>query len=72
MGVKVRKDPKKADSFANAGTYGWSGALGTHFFVSPEKHLEATFVMNRSDIGGSGSYISKKVEELVFSVWANH
>lgn len=69
LGVKVRKSPEKANSNATKGTYGWSGAYGTHLFVSPTDGLSASFCMNRADIGGSGSYISKKVEELVFNIW---
>lgn len=71
LGVKVRQNPKKANSFASQGTYGWSGAFGTHFFISPNEKLAAVFAMNRAEIGGSGSYISRKVEELVFSTWGN-
>lgn len=69
LGVKVRQDPKKANSPATEGTYGWSGAFGTHLFVSPRDHLCASLSMNRSDIGGSSSYISHMTEKLVFSVW---
>ena len=69
LGMKIRQDPKKANVPATEGTYGWSGAFGTHFFISPKDNLEVVFMMNRSDIGGSGSYISKKVEELVFGIW---
>ena len=69
LGMKIRQDPKKANVPATEGTYGWSGAFGTHFFISPKDHLEVVFMMNRSDIGGSGSYISTKVEELVFGIW---
>lgn len=69
LGVKVRRDPKKAESFATEGAYGWSGAYGTHMVISPKDGISLTFVMNRADIGGSGSYISRKVEELVFGIW---
>ena len=69
LGVKVRQDPEKAGSYATAGTYGWSGSYGTHLFVSPRDHLCAAFSMNRAEIGGSGSYISREVEKLVFSIW---
>lgn len=69
LGVKIRQDPAAAKSYATEGTYGWSGAFGTHFFVSPKDELEAVFMTNRSDLGGSGSYISTKVEELVFGIW---
>ena len=67
LGVRIRQE----DQFCTPGTYGWSGALGTHFFVSPEDKLEVVFATHRSDLGGSGSYISRKVEELVFSIWGN-
>lgn len=69
LGMKIRQDPKKANITATEGTYGWSGAFGTHFFISPKDNLEVVFLMNRSDIGGSGSYISTKVEEMVFGIW---
>ncbi len=69
LGVKIRTDPEKAGSFATRGTYGWSGAFGTHFFVSPEDDLEAVFMTNRSDLDGAASPVSRKVEELVFSMW---
>lgn len=69
LGVKIRQNPSLSESFATEGAYGWSGAFGTHFFVSPKENLEAVFVTNRSDLGGSGSYISTKVEELVFGIW---
>ena len=68
LGMKIRQNPKAAKSFATVGTYGWSGAFGTHFFVSPKDQLEAVFVTNRSDLGGSGSYISTRVEELIFGI----
>ena len=69
LGMKIRQDPQKAKSAATEGTYGWSGAFGTHFFISPKDSLEVVFMMNRSDIGGSGSFISQKVESMVFDIW---
>ncbi len=70
LGVKIRQNPSLGKSFATAGTYGWSGAYGTHFIVSPKDRLSAVFMTNRSDIGGSGSYVSRKIEELVFSIYS--
>ncbi len=66
LGMKIRQDPKRGNSPCTQGTYGWSGAFGTHFFVSPADDLEAVWVTNRTDLGGSGSYISKEIERLVF------
>ena len=71
LGMMIRQDPKKAESFARKGTYGWSGHYGTHFFVSPEDNLVVVFMMARSDIGGVESYISKKVEELIFTIYGD-
>ena len=63
--LKVRKDPDKAGSHAYRGTYGWSGAFGTHMFVSPEQRLAVTFMMNRENIGGADSYIIDELEALI-------
>lgn len=70
LGVKLRQDPARGNSFATQGTYGWSGAFGTHFFISPKDKLDCVFMVNRSDLNGAGSYISNKVEELVFGLFA--
>ena len=69
--MKIRKDPQKAKSACTAGTFGWSGAFGTHFFVSPKDHLSAVWMMNRSDIDGAGSYISKKSRSLCSAALRN-
>ena len=66
LGVKIRQDPAKGNLPVTAGTYGWSGAFGTHFFISPKDDLSCVWMTNRTDLGGSGSYISAKIEELVF------
>jgi CubicO group peptidase (beta-lactamase class C family) len=71
LGMLIRQDPEEAESFAKKDTYGWSGHYGTHFFVSPEDKLQVVFMMARSDIGGWGSYIIKKVEELVFAIYGD-
>ena len=70
LGVKIRQDKEKGGFVATEGTYGWSGAFGTHLFISPKDHLECVFVSNRSDAGGSGFYISREVEDMVFRVFA--
>ena len=67
LGVLIRQESE----VCTPGTYGWSGALGTHFFVSPADKLEVVFATHRADLGGSGSYISRNVEELVFDLWGN-
>ena len=71
LGVKIRQDPIKGKTSATKGTYGWSGAYGTHFFVSPTDNMECVFVTNVSNIGGASSKVSFKVEELVFGIFAD-
>lgn len=70
LGVKIHQNPGISDDPATEGTYGWSGAFGTHFFISPKDHLEAVFLTNRTDLGGSGSYISKELERIIFDIWS--
>lgn len=69
LSVKIRQDTSRTGTNATEGTFGWSGALGTHFFVSPKDRLEAVFATNRADAGGSGFYISSKIEEMIFDIW---
>ncbi len=69
LGVKIRQEPKKSGSYVTSETYGWSGAFGTHFVISPKDNIEAVFMTNRSDLGGSGSYISTEIEKMVFGIW---
>jgi CubicO group peptidase (beta-lactamase class C family) len=39
LSVRVVSDPAARRTMVSKGTFGWSGAYGTHFFVDPEKHL---------------------------------
>jgi CubicO group peptidase (beta-lactamase class C family) len=39
LSVRVVNDPVKRITSLSKGSFGWSGAYGTHFFVDPSKHL---------------------------------
>jgi CubicO group peptidase (beta-lactamase class C family) len=39
LGVRVVTDHAKRGTMLSDGTYGWSGAQGTHFFVDPREQL---------------------------------
>ena len=45
MAVEVVVDPAKAGTFRSAGSFGWDGAFGTHFWVDPEKDLVAVLLI---------------------------
>jgi CubicO group peptidase (beta-lactamase class C family) len=39
LSVRVVTDPVARRTAVSKGTFGWSGAYGTHFFVDPEKRV---------------------------------
>ena len=41
------------DSVLPAGSYGWSGAFGTHFWIDPSRHLVAVLMINLANAGGA-------------------
>ena len=47
------------------GSYGWSGAYGTHFWVDPVNGITAVYLKNSRYDGGSGSLTGKHFEEDV-------
>ncbi|MGI6576514.1 MAG: serine hydrolase domain-containing protein [Eubacteriales bacterium] len=71
LSVSIRQDPERAKSFATAGTYGWSGHFGSHFFISPADKVQAVFMINCAQTDSTGASFLEKVEELVFGVFRN-
>lgn len=67
LGMRIRQDKERGKFAPTEGTYGWSGAFGTHFIISPADKLEAVWLTNISNAGGSGSKVSKNIEELIFT-----
>jgi CubicO group peptidase (beta-lactamase class C family) len=41
LSMRVVTDPAARNSFLTAGSFGWSGAFGTHFWVDPKEKLVA-------------------------------
>ena len=39
LSVRVVTDPVARDTYLSKGSFGWSGAYGTHFWVDPEQNL---------------------------------
>jgi CubicO group peptidase (beta-lactamase class C family) len=46
LGVRVVSDHAKAGVFLSNGSFGWSGATGTHFWVDPAENLVAVLMTN--------------------------
>lgn len=51
----------------SAGSFGWSGAFGTHFWVDPSKQLVAVYMSNLLDGGGAGAATAFEFERDVMA-----
>jgi CubicO group peptidase (beta-lactamase class C family) len=49
LSVRVVNDPIARDSFMSSGTFGWSGAYGTHFFVDPRERIVGILMTQTPD-----------------------
>jgi CubicO group peptidase (beta-lactamase class C family) len=49
LSVRVVTDPVARNSFLSEGSFGWSGAYGTHFWVDPKEKLIAVAMTQTSD-----------------------
>ncbi len=50
-------------SFVEDGSYGWSGAYSTHFFVDPKDEIVGVLMINLNMYGGSGAPSAKEFEK---------
>lgn len=48
-----------------AGSYGWSGAWGTHFWINPKRKVVAVFMGNETGAGGAGAQSARDFEMAV-------
>src|SRR5262245_11712520 len=44
LGVRVVSDPPTRNTWLSEGTFGWSGAYNTHFFIDPKEKIVAIFM----------------------------
>jgi CubicO group peptidase (beta-lactamase class C family) len=49
LGVRVVNDPVARNTFLSEGSFGWSGAYGTHFWVDPKEDLVAIAMTQTSN-----------------------
>jgi CubicO group peptidase (beta-lactamase class C family) len=49
LSVRVVNDPIARSSFMSPGTFGWSGAFGTHFFVDPQERIVGILMTQTPD-----------------------
>ncbi|WP_165231264.1 serine hydrolase domain-containing protein [Aquisphaera insulae] len=47
--VEIVQDPIAIGTYRSAGSFGWDGAFGTHFFVDPQEQLVAVLLIQTSN-----------------------
>jgi CubicO group peptidase (beta-lactamase class C family) len=65
LGVRVVTNPAQAGNLTSAGTFGWSGAAGTHFFVDRAEDLVAVFMIQKMG-SPDGPAMAAQFETLVY------
>lgn len=66
LGMAVTEEPKRAGRAVGKGTFGWSGAYGTHFYIDVENLVSVVLGVNCSNIGGADSELSRELEKVIF------
>ena len=70
LGVRVVTNPAQAGNLTSAGTFGWSGAAGTHFFVDRSEDLVAVFMIQKMG-APDGPGMAAQFETLVYQAIAD-
>lgn len=66
-GLGVRVICKEEYPYLPVGTFGWSGAFGSHFWVDPVNEIVAVFMKNSAVDGGSANESAQNFEKAVYS-----
>jgi CubicO group peptidase (beta-lactamase class C family) len=54
LGVRVVSDPAARGTFLSKGSFGWSGAYNTHFFVDPKEKIVAIYMTQAAFLESRG------------------
>ena len=66
-GLSVRVVTDNNYRYLPVGSYGWSGAYGTHFWIDPVNNITAVFMKNSLFDGGAGNLSAQRFEKAVFA-----
>ncbi len=67
-GLGVRVVTGNTPTLLPIGSFGWSGAYGSHFWVDPANRICAVFMKNSKIDGGDGNESAKNFERAVYSL----
>ena len=65
LGVRVITDASYP--YLPIGSFGWSGAYGTHYWSDPENRITAIYMKNSCYDGGAGAVTSFLFEQDVYA-----
>lgn len=66
-GLGVRVITGEAYPYLPVGSFGWSGAYGTHFWIDPVNNIFAVFMKNSNVDGGAANESAVKFEKAVYT-----
>ena len=69
-GLAVRVITEDAYPYLPKGSFGWSGAYGSHFWIDPVNNIFAVYMKNSKFDGGAGNESAVKFEKAVYSSFA--
>ena len=49
LSMRVVNDPVARNTFLSQGSFGWSGAFGTHFWIDPKEKIVAVLMTQTSN-----------------------
>jgi CubicO group peptidase (beta-lactamase class C family) len=65
LSVRVISASPGKNKLLSQGSFGWSGAIGTHFWVDPKEGIVAIFMIQLSNAGGASAETSRAFEAAV-------
>jgi CubicO group peptidase (beta-lactamase class C family) len=65
LSVRVVNDPAARNTFLSQGTFGWSGAFGTHFWVDPKEKVVAVLMAQTSVPGVNADFENAVMQAIV-------
>ena len=66
-GLGVRIITAESGNTLPYGSFGWSGALGGHFWIDPTNRIVAIYLKNSRYDGGAGSRTGRQFEQDVYA-----
>jgi len=70
-GLGMRVITSDTYPYLDRGSYGWSGAYGTHFWIDPSNRITAIYLKNAAYDGGAGSRTGRMFESDVHDALYN-